>query len=229
VEPEIITARNSYHSALTALRMILGLEKDAAIDVIGDFNYVEDNFADKSLAQVQQMAMEKRPERIAMDEQKYIANKNVAMARSTFLPKIFFQTDFSKGFTSAVSMQIPLFTGLNNAREYQKAKLDYQIVLDTEKQVNDGLMAEVEIVYHRFLEIKEKLTATRRAVELAEETLRLSNLMYEEGTNTQLDVITTQSALTGAQMAHASSIYQYQLARYQLRKVTGILKNTLEK
>ncbi|MCK5738345.1 TolC family protein [bacterium] len=243
VQPAVITARNNYHSALTALRMMLGLDKDTVIDVSGEFNYVEDDFADKSLAKIQQMAIEKRPELIALYEQKYIANKNVAMARSSFMPKLFFQTDysymamrddmnfegnnFSKGFTSAVSMQIPLFTGLYNAREYQKAKLDYQIMLDTEKQVNDGLMAEVEIVYNRFRETREKLTATLRSVKLAEETLRLSNLMYEEGTNTQLDVISTQSALTSAQMVHAASIYQYQLARYQLRKVTGILKNTL--
>ena len=137
------------------------------------------------------------------------------------------QRDFSKGFTSAVSLQIPLFHGFRSSMQYQSARLDYKIMLDTEKQVHDGIAAEVEIVYNKFLEAKQKFLAARGTVDLAKEALRLANLMYDEGANTQLDVLSSQLALTRARLSYANSIYEYQIARYQLRKAAGELKAVL--
>ena len=65
--------------------------------------------------------------------------------------------DFSKGFSSAVSLQIPLFAGFRNTKSFQKAKLDYKITLDTEKQIRDGINAQVELAFNKFKEAEEKL------------------------------------------------------------------------
>ena len=159
------------------------------------------------------------------------------------MPKLFFATDYSylgmtneltfgnvdysRGFTSAISFQMPLFTGLKNTKQYQKSKIDYRMMLDTEKQVSDGVIAEVEAVYNTFLEATEKYDAAAENAELAEETFRLATMMYEEGTNTQLDVFTAQLGLTNARLNYLSSLYEYQLARYALRKVTGNLKGII--
>jgi len=64
-------------------------------------------------------------------------------------------------------------------------------------------------------------------VELAEEALRLANMMYKEGTNTQLDVLNSQLALTRARLNYVSSLYEYQMARYRLRRITGTLRQAL--
>jgi outer membrane protein TolC len=166
------------------------------------------------------------------------------IARSEFLPKVVFSTDysfmamrnnldfvqddFSKGFTSAVSLQIPLFHGFRNHQNYQKSKIDHKIVLDSRRQVRDGIAAEVEVAYNSFHEAKEKYLSASETVRLAEEALRLANLMYEEGTNTQLDVLTSSLALNQARLNYASSLYEYQVARYNLRKATGILEGVVE-
>ena len=139
----------------------------------------------------------------------------------------FRKDDFSKGFTSALSLQIPLFHGFRSSSQYQKARLDYKIMLDTEKQVYDGIAAEAEVAYNKFQEAKQNYLSTSETVELANEALRLANLMYEEGANTQLDVLNSQLALTRAKLSHVNSLYEYQIARYQLRKVSGKLKGIL--
>ena len=92
----------------------------------------------------------------------------------------------------------------------------------------DGLAAEVEIVKNQFHEAKEKYASAKESVSLAEEALRLANLMYEEGASTQLDVLNSQLALTRAKMNSVSSHYEYQMSRYQLRKVTGTLHGILD-
>ncbi len=243
LQPELISARNNYQSALTGLRTILGLDKDSDIEAQGEFKYKEDGLLISPLSDLQDLAIENRPELKALNEQKTMASKGITIARSDFLPKIFFQTDysylaqrnnlnfkqddFSKGFTSAVNIQIPLFSGFKSIRQYQKAKLDKGIILDTEKQVFDGVTAQVEVAYNKLLEANEKYLSAKGTVNLATEALRLANLMYDEGANTQLDVLNSQLALTRARLNFVSSLYDYQVARYELRKVTGLLEGIL--
>ena len=241
--PIAISARNNFKISLTRLKVVLGLPMETNIDVTGELVFDDDEFAQGSLQAFQTIASEKRPEVQAVLEQKLITQKGIGIARSAFLPKMFFQTDYSylgmrndfnfsqkemsKGFTSAISLSIPLFSGLKNNRQYHKAKLDYNIMLDTEKQVTDGVAAEVEAVYNTFIEAMEKFEAANENVGLASETFRLATMMYDEGTNTQLDVFTAQLGLTSARLNYLSSLYEYQLARYALRKATGLLTEIL--
>lgn len=242
-KPDAISARNQYKTALTRLKMVLALPMETEIEVDGELLYEEDEFTTMTIADYQQLALQARPEVQALQEQKMMTKQGIALARSSFLPKLFFSTDYSylgmtneftlrdvdysRGFTSAVSLQLPLFTGLKNNKQYQKAKLDYRMMIDTEKQVADGVVAEVEAVYNSFLEAQEKYEAASENAELAEETFRLATMMYDEGTNTQLDVFTAQVGLTSARLNFLSSLYEYQLARYGLRKVTGQLTDIL--
>ncbi|MBN1558958.1 TolC family protein [candidate division KSB1 bacterium] len=242
-KPSAISARNQAKIALTRLKMILALPIETEIDVDGELVYEEDEFTTMAILDYERMALTARPEVQALQEQKRISRQGIALARSSFLPKLFFATDYSylgmtneltiggvdysRGFTSAVSFQLPLFTGLKNNKQYQKAKIDYRMMLDMEKSVTDGVTAEVEAVYNTFREAKEKYAAAAENAQLAEETFRLATMMYEEGTNTQLDVFTAQVGLTSARLNYLSSLYEYQLTRYALRKVTGNLKEIL--
>jgi len=244
LKPEVISARNNYQSALTMLKTIIGFHRDANIDIKGEFKYVDDNFGDLGLKELQNMAFKKRPLLKTLENQKQMTKKSVTIARSNFLPKLFFQTDYSyllmrndykfrhpdanKGFTSAVSLQIPLFHSFQSTALYQKSRLDYKIMLDAEKQAYDGVAAETEVAYNKFREAKEKYLSANQTVDLAVEALRLATMMYEEGVNTQLDVMSSQLALTRAKLNYANSLYEYQSARYQLRKVVGMLKGILD-
>jgi outer membrane protein len=243
LEPDVIAARNNYQSALTQLRTILGLDRETQIDISGEFQYQEDEFGNMTLSELQESALSMRPEVKALTEQKYIARKGVTIARSNFLPKLFFQTDysylamrdnlkfgqddFSTGFSSTLNLQVPLFHGFRNSKQYQKAKLDFKMVMDTEKQLRDGIAAEVEVAYNNLQEAQQKFLSAEKTVALAEEALRLANLMYEEGANTQLDVLSSRLALTRARMSYVTSLFEYQVARYQLRKVTGQLEGVI--
>lgn len=243
LKPPLISARNNLQLAITQLRNVLGLEQSVQLEVIGTLEYSEDTFGDQSLSDLQSIALRERPEISALYEQKYISAKGITLARSQFMPKLFFQTDysqmamrndykfargdFSKGFSSAVALQIPLFTGFKNVKSYQKAKLDYRIMLDSEKKIKDGIFAQVEVAYNKCQETEETYIAASESVKMAEEALRLANLMYEEGASTQLDVLESQLALLRAQLNYISSVFEYQMARYEMRMATGTLAGIL--
>lgn len=241
--PVVIAAQNNYRVALTALKTVLGLPEDALIDVTGELEFVPDDMDRSDLQVVQEAALTHRPELLAFVQQKKMARSGVDIARSVFFPKIFFATnysylgmrndfefrqeDLSKGFTSAVSIAMPLFKGFSAHVQYQKARLDYKIAVDSEKLIHDRIMAEAEIVYNNFREAQKKCESAQESIALAEEALRLANLMYEEGASTQLDVMSSQLALRQARLNNASALFEYQVARYNLRRVTGNLHGVL--
>jgi outer membrane protein TolC len=243
LQPQVISARNGYQSAVTGLKMVMGLPGDSNIDILGQMEYVEDPMDTLSLDQLRGMAARTRPEFQILKAQKSIASGGVAIARSQFLPKLFFQTDysklamrndydfgqrdFSKGVTSVLSLQIPIFSGLGNIHAYQKARLDDKIVTDSEKQLKDGISAEAEMTFNKFQEAKQKYASAKESIAMAQEALRLATLMYDEGASTQLDVMGARLALTQSKLNFVSSLYEYQMARYQLRKAAGILNGVL--
>ena len=243
LKPDLISARNNYQLALTRLRAIIGLDRDSPLQIAGEFTYTEDDFGEVPLGELQDTALQNRPEMLTINEQKQITRQSIHIARSDFMPRIFFttdysylamkddlkfsQSDFSKGFTSGITLRLSLFNGLKTVKQYQKAQLDHYIVQDTERQMTDIINAEVEVALNNLNEARLKYQSAEETVALAHESLRLANLMYEEGSNTQLDVLVSRLALTQAQMNFYSSLYEYQIARYQLRRVTGQIKGLL--
>lgn len=243
IEPEVFNARNNLQSSLSSLRIVLGLDRNVSIRASGGFVYELDDLAAQTLDELQNLAVEHRHELAMVQEQKTIADYNITVARSNYWPKIIFQTDlsylgmrddlkfgrpdFSKGITSSFSLQIPIFAGFEHAKQSEKAELDFNSAVENERQLLNAINAEVEIALNKFHEAGEKYNSAVKTVELGTEALRLANVMYAEGANTQLDVLTSQLALTRAQVNHANAIFEYQIARYQLRKALGTLNGVL--
>ncbi len=55
------------------------------------------------------------------------------------------------------------------------------------------------------------------------EGLRLAGVGYKQGTNTQVEMIDAQAALTTARVNHYQAIYSHIIAKLDLQKAMGIL------
>jgi len=243
IEPDLIAARNAYRSSLSTLRTVLGLDRSAHIDVAGEFTYAPEEYASHSLSELQTIALVQRKETKIMEERKTMADHSITVARSAHWPTLIFQTDlsylgmrddmrfarpdFSKGITSSLTLQLPIFAGFKTMKESEKAELDYRTVLEDERSLMNAISTEVEVVLNSFHEADEKHRSALETVKLGKEALRLATVMYNEGANTQLDVLNSQLALTRAQVNYANSIFEYQVARYRLRKAIGHLEGAL--
>lgn len=244
IEPDLIAARNARQSALSALRTVLGLDPSTIVEVSGEFHYAPEEYAGRPLSELQAMALADRHETRIMDERKRIADNAVTVSRSGYWPTLTFQTDLSylgmrddlrfsspdlsRGLYSSLTLQIPIFVGFRTMKESEKAQVEYRTVLENERQLVNGISAEVEVAYNTFREADDKYRSALRTVELGREALRLATVMYNEGANTQLDVLNSQLALTRAEVNHANTIFEYQIARYRLRKSIGRLEGPLE-
>lgn len=243
LRPHLIASRNGYRASLANLKAVLGLPHDREVEPLGSLDYQPDDLAQQPLGALVEAALVRRPEMRMLTAQKRAASSAVAIARSAFLPKLFFSTeysyqgmrndwdfrrgDFSKGFTSAVSAQLSLFEGFRNLQGYHKARVDLRIVEQRQREMESAIAAEVEVARNSFVQAQEKLDSARETIGLAREALRLADLRYQEGVSTQLDVLGAQLALRQAELNYVSALFEYQMARYELRRVTGTLQGAL--
>ena len=75
-----------------------------------------------------------------------------------------------------------------------------------------------------FLTLKSSLLtigSTQKAVNSAEESLKLSNLRYTSGVGTNLEVIDAQVSLTQAKYNHLQALFDTEINKAKVNKVVG--------
>ena len=75
-------------------------------------------------------------------------------------------------------------------------------------------------------EAKERVAAQQKSVEQAEKALKIAQTRYQNGIGTQLEILDTQSALTGTQTNFAKAIYDFLIAKAAWEKTIGLSKNS---
>jgi len=238
-KPELIAAQHRHEQSLTQLRTAIGLGKDIPIQVAGELDYTPTPLENQSLQDLQNEALEARPEIQNMHLQRQIQNISVHTAVAGYLPKVSLSSnlqfqaqqdnldltrqDFIRSISAGLTLSIPLFTGGTNYGQVQQAKIELRKLDDQEQQLENGIAAEVESAYYSLLDAKEKIDSQSQTIQQAHESLRLAELNYREGTATQLDILNAQLALQQAQTNYSQYLLQYNVAGDQLRKAVNQL------
>jgi outer membrane protein TolC len=131
--------------------------------------------------------------------------------------------EWDSGWNYGLTAALPLFDGF--AREgsviSQKARLKQSQIdlVDTEETALFELTKAIFSIEDaaEFVE-SQKLNLSR-----AQEGLRLVEVGYREGINTQVEVVDAQSALTTARANYYQSIYSHMVAKLDLQKAMGTL------
>jgi len=79
----------------------------------------------------------------------------------------------------------------------------------------------VRQAYSSLQEADELVQATLKTVDQARESLRLATARFNAGTATQLDVLTSQVALSQARLNELQAKYNYNVALAAMRKAIG--------
>lgn len=232
--PQVIAAQHRFDQALTGLRTAIGLNKDMPITVTGKLNYEESSLADSSLKSLQAYAFKHRLELKDVHKQRQIQQKNLTIARAKYLPTLsasanlqhqmqqnnldVTRKDFVRSISGGLTLSIPLFAGGSNYAGVQQARVNLRQVDDTEQQVKNMIAAQVESAYYSLIDAKQKIESQSQTIDQAEESVRLAELMYREGTTTQLDVLNAQLALQQARSNYSQYLLQYNVAQDQLHK-----------
>jgi outer membrane protein TolC len=190
-------------------------------------------------ASVEQLAKNNNPELQAAFAAVKAANKEVTVARASHLPSLtidfFYGIDANQfatedrnglrnlGYSGAATLNIPIFSWGATQSKVRQAELQrHQAQVELSAAQRQAL-ADFESFYAEAQTSLKQVTTLRISADLAADSLRLTNLRYQAGEATALEVVDAQNTLTQALNALHDGEARYHLALANLQTLTGQL------
>jgi outer membrane protein TolC len=122
-----------------------------------------------------------------------------------------------------ISLNIPLFSGLQRSYRLQQAKLNLMKVENSFTMLRSSIDFEVKQAAIMYLNAIKTLESQRANSSLAENIARITKIKYEEGVGSNLEVVDAEASLKDAQVNYYNALYDALLAKVDLDKAYGKL------
>jgi outer membrane protein TolC len=234
-QAQMIQKQNALHMSMTQFLKEMGVDQNSHVELSGELVYKEEKPAFKESVRI---AYENRADLGQAYTDVKMQEESLKLISSHYLPQV---NAFASGgwsnpnhykktidewdaYASAgICFEYLLFDGFKREgqmkEERSKLSMKQYELLNTQEsialQVNQALL--------NLNNAEEFVESQQMNMNLAKEGLRLAQIGYRNGVNTEIDVIDARSALTNAMGLHYQAIYDHSLARLVLRKACGIL------
>ena len=205
-----------------------------------DFTLVNDLGTMPSLPpmnELQTMAAKNNPELKAAFAALAVANKEVGVAKAGYLPSLtvdmFYGIDANQfaargpngienlGYAGAATLNIPVWNwGATQSKIRQAELLRHQAQVELSAAQRQAI-ADFQSFYAEAQLSYDHLQLLKQSVEMAERSLHLTNLRYEAGEASALEVVDAQNTLTTAGNNLHDGEARYHLALANLQTLTG--------
>jgi outer membrane protein TolC len=212
-----------------------------------NFNVVDDLDSAQALPpfpEIQSMAAEANPELRAAQAALRQASFDVRVAKNAFLPTIAIDAVYgieanafalrsraaafpevgvlpNLGFFITANFTLPVFDwGIRQSKVRQAETRERQSQVEL-TQTQRVLLANLYLYYNEALTARAAVDVSRRAAELATDSLRLVNLRYQAGESMALEVVDAQKTLVDTRNSYDDAQTRYRVALSQLQTLTG--------
>lgn len=124
-----------------------------------------------------------------------------------------------------LSLQLPIFDGLYKAAKIQQAKLEREKVENQMEQLEQRIALEVTQAADDYESAWERYLNAQDNVELAENIYRKTQIKYESGVGSSLEVSTARNDLYRAQTAYFIALYDLLVSKVEYQKAIGAVFN----
>lgn len=231
---DVIKAENALLSAKANLATVMGQH------VTTDFNVVSH---DEGLLptlpafkDVLMLAYDQRPELKGSRARIESAKASIDQAKSGLYPNLSLDASYGwqnsdffpneKKWSVGLTVGIPIFEQLTAKSKISQAAANLAGLKATEIQTVRNIELDVQQAWLSLKEAMERLDVTKKALEQAEEDMRVSEGRYKEGMGNILEVIDAQTALTQARTNNVVALYDIANAGAKLDRAIG--KETTE-
>jgi outer membrane protein TolC len=236
-EASLIKSKNAINVARANLIKTMGVSQDSDFVLADEFAYAP---IEVSMEQAVETAFTNRPDLYSREYQIRAERELLQIARSRYLPNIsaFFTNTWSNPSPTAFGSPSnewgrlwqgglqgtwPIFDGFQREGDIiqQKARLrQAQIdLIDAEETA----MYELTRAILSMKDAEEFVQSQRLNLTRATEGLRLAEVGYQQGINTQVEVIDAQSALTEARVNYYQAIYSHVASKLAVQRAMGTI------
>jgi outer membrane protein TolC len=235
--PNLIRAKNRLRISLSELAKIIAFDSPEAAtdhlkyDVSGELKVEPDHY---EYASSLDAAMKNRPELLTTRKQAQIQEAQLTIDRAGYFPSldVFGGYDYigsrsgefgdsNDGYIMGVEGKWNLFDGLETKGKMDQTRARLRSALLDADDTRRQIQLEVRRAYSSLMEAREFLESQKKNTESATESLRLANARFGAGAGTQLDILTSQVALTQARTNELQGRYDYMIAVAELERAAG--------
>ncbi len=125
-----------------------------------------------------------------------------------------------------ISMEMPLFNGLQRRYKLQQEKLTLLKIENGFKSLEQGFELENKQAIANYNNSVIALKSQKENMELAGKVAKITKVKFEQGIGSNLEVIDAESSLRTAQVNYYSALFDAVLAKVDLDKANGRLLQT---
>src|SRR6185437_7768705 len=249
---DVIKAQLQANDANRALREAqLAMNKahlDLAVLIFPNFNQNYSTVDDLRLPpplppmqEVEQQAKTKNPGLYAAMQTVRAANYAVLSSRAAYLPTLtldyFYGIDATHfavntptpdgpirnlGYSASASLNIPIWNWGATRSKVKQTELQRELAQIQLSAAQRKLLADLKSLYAEAEAAKIELEVLQQSADLAAESVRLTNLRYQAGEATALEVVDAQNSLVTARNNYDDGEARYRLAIANLQTLTGV-------
>lgn len=235
-QAEMIQQQNALNISKTQLLKDMGVSQESEIELTGKLVYhpIEPVFQGAV-----ELAYRNRPDLRQAQAMVEMSEEAIYLTTSRYWPQVnafaaggWARPDPHKSINDVwdseamvgVSVELSLFDGLRREGQLIESKA---LLSKRELELLDRQEHAVLQVHQALLSLRDAeqfVGSQRMNRQQAEEGLRLVEVGYSEGVNTEIDVIDARSALTRTMGLHYRAIFDYAMARLAMEKASGTLE-----
>jgi len=234
-QAEYIQNKNAINVAKASLIKIMGVSQDSDFILSDELFYVPSSI---TMEQAVETAYRNRPDLLGREFDIKMQKELLKITRSQYFPVVsgyysntwakpdphnMMEIEWGHAWQAGVTASIPVFDGFLRDGQIvaQKARLKQgQIDLIDAEETTLFELTKAQLGIENAAEFIE---SQRLNLVRAKEGLRLAEVGYKEGTNTQVEMIDAQAALTTARANHYQAIYAHIIAKLDIQKAMGTL------
>jgi outer membrane protein len=233
LKPNVIKAQNGVALAKLALQTLIGLKQETPVKLALEPdsyqlpekpNYRPDTAltaAYQNRSELKQLQISARIMQVQTDLAEAHLKPDVSLTGSYQRYGDDLSLDSSKEWTLTFEVKGNLFNGTNKPEiSIARAQLKQQKI--EEDGLKDSIRQEVEEVLNTIKENRETIKSTQASIILAKEALRLTEVRFQAGMATTMDVMDAQLALDQALTGYYNSLSAYLTAIAKWDLVTGV-------
>jgi len=225
----LIRSRNQIRLAKLQLENAMGIHPSSDYRVTEAFPIPEFSLP---LDSVKLLTFGQRPELIAATA-RLEANKSlVSAAWDQHLPTLSasgawtwsnFDFPLFSRWNVGLTMSLPIFQGFSISAQVEQARAAADAAQANLDVLRESVILEVEQNYLGLKEAEERIAASTKLVEQAEQNLNLAERQYAAGVGTALEVADAQLTLSNARITRIQALYDYNSSLRKLERSMGIL------
>jgi outer membrane protein TolC len=230
--PELIKAQNSVKLIKAELNKLLARKVDIPLEPTEKLSY---SLREIKEAEFFKIAYLNKPEMILKSLGVDLSKWSISMAKAGYRPQVNLQANYSyrsnnignminekhRNWDAGISVSVPIFDGFSSKAKVDAAKALYLQANIEKENVGDQIAVDIRQACLDLKESENIINALKDNVDEAREALKISEISYDNGVGTNLDVLDAQVSLGQIQNNLAQAIYDYLMAGAYLDRTMG--------